>query len=391
LLEEKIKIKTTKTFDELEASKKRISIFQGGARSGKTYNIVLWLIIQALKINEISIFTIARKTLPALKASALRDFINILTRLELFNDKYYNKSDYEYRLNGHLFEFISLDQPDKVKSRKRDLLFLPEATEDDYDSWVQLSIRTTKKIILDYNPAAEYHWIYDMVIPRDDADFYHSTYLDNPFLEQGIISEIKKLEKADENLWKIYGLGERGTLEGLVFTQFQFVKELPQGKRFYGLDFGYTNDPTAFVEVIYNRHGIYVKELIYERGLNNLEIRDRFRDLKISPQLKITADSSEPKSINELKIPMNDKGYNVRGAAKGPDSIKKGIDLIKQHSLFITEDSVNLIKELRNYKWEKNKDGKGYVNKPVDAFNHAIDAMRYACMDNINKYELQIL
>ena len=387
-----MKLKTTKTFDELCMSDKRISVFQGGARSGKTYNIVFWLIYTALIIEEPDYFTIARKTLPALKASALRDFIDILNRLNRYSDSDFNKSDLEYKLNGSIFEFISLDQPDKIKSRKRGYLFLPEATEDDYDSWVQLSIRTTKKIILDYNPAAEYHWIYDEVLTREDHDFYHSTYLDNPFLEPGIIAEIERLEKVDENFWKIYGLGERGTLEGLVFQKWTIINELPKGERFYGLDFGFTNDPTAFVEIIYNKHAISVRELIYKRGLTNRDIKQEFVDLNISTDASIIADSAEPKSIEELSQDVAGYyGYYVNPVSKGPDSIKKGIDLIKQYPLQITSDSVNLIKELRNYKWEKKKQERGFKNVPVDAFNHAIDAMRYGCMENINTDEIIVL
>ena len=339
------------------------------------------------------VITVCRATMPSLKATALRDFIEILNKMGIYKASNHNKTEQTYTLRSNLFEFISIDQPDKIRGRKRNILFLNEANEIDYESWIQLLIRTTEKIIIDYNPSMEYHWIYDEVLVREDHDFYHSTYLDNPFLEPTLVAEIQRLQKVDENFWKIYGLGERGTLEGVIFQNWELTDTLPDnGYLFYGLDFGFTNDPTACVKIIYNKHAIHVQELFYKRGLTNRDIKAEFKRCNINPKDEIVADSAEPKSIEELSINVEREiGYNVCGVSKGADSVKKGIDLIKQYPLKITKDSVNLIKELKNYKWEKKKHEKGFKNVPIDAFNHAIDAMRYGCMENIKSDNIKVL
>jgi len=382
---DKIKVKSNIVARQLRRSTSRISVFQGGARSGKTFNILIWIIFTAVKSTKPIYVTICRATMPALKASSFRDFIEIMTRMGYYDPKNLNKTDLIYTFQFAVFEFISIDQPDRVRGRKRDILFINEANEIDYDSWMQLIMRTTGKVIIDYNPSMEHHWIYDDVISREDTDFYQSTYKDNPFLEKSIIAEIKRLEFVDENYWKIYGLGERGHIEGLVFKNWTQTREMPEGDRFYGLDFGYTNHPTALIEVMNINDNIYVKELIYERGMTNRDIAERMQEMGVTDL--VVADSAEPKSIDELTA----EGLYVIGAEKGPDSIRKGIDLLKQYSIHIEEGSVNLIKEFRNYKWEKDKEmKKGYKNKPVDAFNHGIDALRYACMDKLRSYELMM-
>lgn len=387
-----MEILTTKTFRELRGSGKKIKVFQGGARSGKTYNIIFFYVFMCIKFWRGKIITVCRETMPSLRGTAMRDFINIMYKLNRFNERMFNKSTNEYYLNGNIFEFISIDQPQKIKGRKRDELFMNEANEIDYEGWMQLLLRTEGGIVLDYNPSMIDHWIYDEVLVRDDVDFFHSTYKDNPFLSKELVAEIERLQKVDDNYWKIYGLGERGELEGVIFKNWRTVDVLPEGRAFYGLDFGFTNDPTACVKVVYNTEGIYVRELIYERGLTNRDIKRRFRDKGIGVSEVIIADSAEPKSIMELRLGVGGElGYNVRGVDKGPDSVKKGIDLLLQFPIYVTKDSINLIKELRNYKWERKRDERGYLNKPVDAFNHAIDALRYGCMMNIKRYHLSIL
>lgn len=373
-----IEIKTNKTFDELDESPKRISIFQGGARSGKTYNIILWLITKAAEEPNPQIYTVCRATMPALKGSSYRDFIEILQRAEGYNVEYsernHNKSDLTYQLNNTTFEFISIDQPQKIRGRKRKVLFINEANEIDLESWRQLSMRTTDKIILDYNPSMEYHWIYDEVLERSDSDFYQSTYKDNPFLEPSIILEIERLKDIDSNYWKIYGLGERGSLSGLIFKNWQQIETMPDvGIKIYGLDFGYSNDPTAMVEVRVHRHEMYVRELIYATGLQNRETAALMLREDVDRYAPIYADSAEPKSIDEIYS----LGFNCKPCVKGADSIINGINVLLQYNIHVTSDSINLIKELRNYKYIEDKNGRT-LNKPIDLFNHAIDAMRYA-------------
>lgn len=312
--------------------------------------------------------------MPALKGSALRDFIEILEGANLFNPDNLNKTELTYKLINTTFEFISIDQPQKIRGRKRDILFINEANELDFESWVQLVMRTKGKIIIDYNPSMPPdHWIFTQVIDRDDSDFFQSTYKDNPFLEQSIIDEIERLRSIDDNYWKVYGLGERGDIKGQVFTNWQQTELIPDAGQWYGLDFGYTNDPAALIEVRLSDGELFVKELIYQTGLNNRELSDKIKALGIDYRSAIYADSAEPKSIDELC----GFGLNVIPAEKGRDSIMNGINVLKQYKINVDKGSLNLIKELNNYKFEENKNGQ-VLNKPVDAFNHLLDALRYA-------------
>jgi phage terminase large subunit len=217
-----IKIQSNVVFKHLVNSDKKIIINQGGTRSGKTYNILLFIIFYYCLRNNKKIITICRKTFPALRATVLRDFISILRKHNLYKEEYHNKSSSEYSLFGNLIEFISLDQPVKVRGRKRELLFINEANELYYEDWQQLLFRTSEKIILDYNPSEEYHWIYDKIIPRDDADFLKTNYQDNPFLEKTLVDEIERLQFTDEQYWQIYGLGEKGISKAVIFNYYEY-------------------------------------------------------------------------------------------------------------------------------------------------------------------------
>ncbi len=366
------KIKTNKVFKHLLKSDKKIIIEQGGARSGKTYNILLWIICVYCNQNSNKIITICRKTFPAIRSSVMRDFIEILRQNQIYNPEHHNRSNSEYWLYDNLVEFISLDQAQKVRGRKRDLLFINEANELSYEDWQQLIFRTSGRIILDYNPADEYHWIYDKVIPREDAEFHRTTFYDNPFLEQSIKDEIKRLKDLDENYWRVYGLGLQGSSQDNVFNNFQMVDEIPDNAKLvsYGLDFGYSIDPTAVVGVYKHDRDIYINEVMYERGLTNQDVAERLSP--IVARNEVICDSAEPKSIEELYR----MGINSKPATKGRDSIQNGIDILKRHRIFITTSSLNLIKEFKNYKWQVDKNGKK-LNVPVDKFNHLIDGLRY--------------
>ena len=255
-------LKTNKVFGHLLRSDKRITIEQGGTRSGKTYNILLWIIFYYTRKNKGQTITICRKTFPSLRASVMRDFFEILRSYDLYREQYHNKSSSEYYLNGNLVEFISIDQPDKIRGRKRNLLYINEANELFFEDWQQLIFRTDGKIILDYNPSDSFHWIYDKVIPRDDAEFFQTTYKDNPFLDQTIKQEIERLRDTDDDYWRIYGLGERGRSRATIF-QFDIADE-PRGKVIaMGMDFGFTNDPTALVRVTEEGGNLYLEEMLY--------------------------------------------------------------------------------------------------------------------------------
>ena len=356
----------------------KIVVNQGGTRSGKTYSLLQLLIVKSYKTKG-KVFTIVRKSLPSLKMTAYRDFFEILNNLGIYDEKNHNKSDYTYTLNGNLFEFISLDQPQKKRGARRDYLFCNEANELTWEDFFQLLVRTTEKIWLDYNPSDSYHWIYDRLLTRDDVTYIQTTYKDNPFLDKSIVEEIERLRGTDDDYWRIYGLGERGASRATVF-QYQVAEE-PKGQLIsLGLDFGFTNDPTSLVKVYKDGDNLYIQELLYHTNLTNQDISDKFNELGLTRFDEIWADSAEPKSIEEL----HRMGWNVKPTAKGADSIMAGIDILKRHKIFVTKESKNALREFQNYKWQEDKNG-NLLNRPIDAFNHAIDATRYATFNRLSR------
>lgn len=356
----------------------KIVINQGGTRSGKTYSLLQLLIVKAFE-HKGKVFTIVRKSLPSLKMTAYRDFFEILNNLDLYSETDHNKSDYTYNLNGNLFEFVSLDQPQKKRGARRDFLFCNEANELTWEDFFQLLVRTTDKIWLDYNPSDSFHWIYDKLLVRDDVTYIQSTYKDNPFLEQTIVDEIERLQGTDDDYWRIYGLGERGLSRATVF-QFNVVDD-PKGQLVsFGLDFGFTNDPTSLVQVYKDGDDLYIHEMMYHTQLTNSDISEKFAELGLTRYDEIWADSAEPKSIEEL----HRFGWNIKPTAKGADSIMAGIDILKRHKIYVTKGSDNTIREFQNYKWQEDKNG-NLLNKPIDKFNHAIDAVRYATFNRLSK------
>jgi phage terminase large subunit len=367
-------------FEHLLDSESKIVIEQGGTRSGKTYNILLYIIFHYCQVNKGKTITICRKTFPALRASVMRDFLDILKQHDKYDEELHNKSNSEYELSGNLVEFISLDQPQKVRGRKRNLLFINEANELDFEDWQQLVFRTEDKIILDYNPSDEYHWIYDKVKEREDADFYITTYLDNPFLEPSIKAEIERLRDTDEQYWQIYGLGQKGISKATIFN-FTETNVIPEDAEFvsYGADAGYTNDPTTLVSVYKKDYNLYIKEHLYQTQMTTVDIHNKWKQIGITRE-PIYFDSAEPRLIEELRR----MGWNVRPSIKGADSVNAGIDLLKRFKIHIYKDSHNAIQEFRNYKWQEDKSGK-LMNKPVDKNNHLIDATRYATYSVLSK------
>ena len=376
--------KQAKSYHDIKQSNKRLCVLQGGTRSGKTYSVLLALIEFSYKNKGKGYYiTIARKTFPSLRATSMRDFFEILKSENLYDERNHNKSSALYWLYGNIFEFISVDQPQRVRGRKREVLFLNECNEFSFDEYTQLVLRTSYKIIIDFNPSDEHHWLYSQIIDadRDDVDFYISTYRDNPFLEQATIKEIERLKEVDENLWRVFGEGERGKATETIFPNFNVIDEVPENAKeiAVGLDFGFSADPTAIIPVYKHDLDLYVDELLYSRELTNQDIAYKIKELEIGRNVEIFADSSEPKSIHEIFL-MG--GINIKPAKKGADSIRIGIDVMKRHKINITKRSVNTIKEFRNYKWIKNKNNE-ITNKPIDAFNHTIDAVRYVCLNKL--------
>jgi len=373
-------IKVSTVFRKNYEAGTKIVVNQGGSRSGKTFSILqLLILVKAFKGTDM-VFSIVRRSMPALKASAMRDFFEILRMAELYDERSHNKTENTYLLNGNLFEFMSLDQPQKKRGAKRAYLFINEANELSLEDWVQLSLRTEKQIFLDFNPSMDEHWIYDIVIPRKDCSFIHSTYLDNiQFLPPEQVKEIENLKQVDENYWRIYGLGEIGQITGLIFTNWRTIDQWPESCKWitYGIDFGFSNDPTSLVKVGLSGGELFIDELIYSRGLTNTDICKWMNQIGITKADEIIADN-QPKCIYEIR----QEGFNIKPTFKGPDSILAGIDILKRYPMRITKRSVNLIRELKNYKWKEDASGKP-LNVPVDRFNHAIDGIRYACMGRL--------
>ena len=378
-------MKQAKPYFDVKNSKKRICILQGGTRSGKTYSIILALIEFAYKNKGKNLYiTIARKTFPALRGTAMRDFFEILKQENIYDERHHNKSSGLYELYGNNFEFISVDQPQRVRGRKRDVLFMNEANEFTMDDFIQLSLRTTFKLIIDFNPSEEYHWLYTQVIDadRDDVDFYISTYKDNPFLEQSTIAEIERLKDVDANLWRVFGTGQRGIATETIFPNFNVIDQIPENAKpiALGLDFGFSADPTSLIKLHKHDLDIYIEELIYDRGLTNQDIANKIKGLGIDRSIEIFADSAEPKSIEEIYRMGN---INIKPTKKGADSIRAGIDILRRHKINIKRNSENTIKEFRNYKWIKDKNN-DITNKPIDSYNHSIDAIRYVALNKLN-------
>ena len=358
----------------------RIVVNQGGTRSSKTYSLAQLIILKALQ-EQGKVYTICRKTLPALKGTAYRDFFNILEEHNLYNPNNHNKSELTYKLNKNEIEFISVDMPQKIRGRKRHILWLNEANEFSFEDWVQLSLRTTENIYLDFNPSDPYSWIYDNVMNREDCTFIKSTYLDNPFLPDETIKEIERLRDLDSNYWKIYGLGDMAQPTETIFRQFEIANNVPTEAQLIaiGMDFGYSNDPTAIVEVFKLNDNLYINELLYSKGLTNQDIAEKLRELNITRQTEIIADSAEPKSIEEL----HRLGFNIKGAKKGADSINMGIDILRRFKLHITKSSTNALNEFKYYKWLTDKNGH-IVNKPAtNQQDHLIDAVRYTALNKL--------
>ena len=371
------KIRVTEIFEKNLNASTRFVFNQGGTRSSKTYSLMqLAHHLAACKVDN-KIISVVSETMPHLKRGAMRDFFTFLNTYELYDPKAHNKSDNIYRIGSNQIEFFSADSQDKVHGPGRDYLFFNEIQNISYETFFHLAQRTNIQIFADYNPTYNF-WVYPNFLNepqyKDDITYIHSTIFDNPFVSHAIKKDVLIRAGKDSNYRKVYLEGEPGTLEGLVFESFNIVSELPEGLNFvYGLDFGYSNDPTALIKIAIQGENIYIDELIYRTGLTNSDILALFRDLKLKSSYdEIIADSAEPKSIEDILR----GGYNVKPSVKGQDSVRQGIDVIKQFNICVTQRSTNIIKELRNYAWILDKNDNP-TNKPSDIFNHAMDALRY--------------
>ncbi len=307
----------------------------------------------------------------------MRDFFTILKEWEWYSEKKHNKSDHIYKLNNTEIEFISLDEPQKIRGRKRKVLWINEANEIEYEDYRQLLLRTTGQIYMDYNPSDEFHWIYDHVLTREDCELIHSTYKDNVFLDETTVQEIERLQTTDENYWKIYGLGLRGTSENKIYTHWQYCDDVPREEgveKIFGLDFGF-NRETCLAEVRIKDDDIYARERLYKKFMTNSDLIKWLTKKKMFNVI-IYADSAEPQRIKELQ----NAGFMVEAADK---DVLMGIDALKRRKFYITKDSANGAKEARSYSWKVGKDGKR-IDEPIKHNDHFLDAVRYAVYTYFN-------
>tara|TARA_R100001015_G_C4633406_1_gene198311 strand:+ start:3283 stop:4443 length:1161 start_codon:yes stop_codon:yes gene_type:complete len=365
---------------KINALKKRIKIIQGGTSASKTFSTLFILINKAMFYDNLEISVVA-ESIPHLRRGAVRDFEKIMKWGRRYTQTSFNKSLLKYQFqNGSFIEFFSADDASKLRGARRDILYINECNNVSFDAYNELSIRTKKEIYLDFNPSNEF-WVHNELKGEDDTDFIILTYKDNEALDDGIVQQIEKNRlKAKtstywRNWWLVYGEGKIGQLQGAVFSNYKIIDTIPTEARLIGIgmDFGYTNDPTSIIEVYKLNETRILNEVTYQTGLLNSDIA------KLLPKnVPVYADSAEPKSIRTIQL----AGITIKGVTKGKDSINYGIDVMQREDYLVTSQSTNLIKELRSYCWDTDKTGKR-LNKPVDNFNHAIDAVRYHEMETL--------
>ena len=367
-----------KNYNYINDPSVRFIINVGGTRSSKTYSLCQNVIIYALQRPK-SVISIVRKTFPALRATVMRDLITIMRDLGIYNDKDHNKTENIYKFpNGSIIELFSVDDEQKIRGRKRDLLWANEANELSFDEFNQLNFRTTTKLIFDFNPSDTYHWLYELEL-KDEAVKIHSTYKDNPFLEDSIVKQIEELINVDRQYYEIYCLGLKATSKANIYTHQQEYKDEPSNIEdyCYSVDFGY-NHPTALLKIGRVENDFYVDEIIYEPGLTATDLVNKMNNLRINKDKYIIADYARPEIIEELRR----NGYNVMNAKK---DVKEGIDAVKSSRLYIKNTSINTWKEIRNYKWKMK--GDIILDEPVKFMDDAMDAMRYGIiyMKKVNR------
>ena len=369
-----LEINTTITFENLLDSQSRVTQHIGGTRSGKTYAILQFLIVQAIENKET--ITIVRKTIPSLKRTVIKDFKDILQGLNIWKDENFNITDRIYNLYDSTIQFLSTDDADKLRGIKSSILFIDEASEIDEESYFQLSIRTSGKIILAYNPTiSPYHWLRTM----PEVERFVTTYKDNIYLPKEMIDAIENLQHTNEKYWKIYGKGEFAPNDKAIF-QFELCDSIDADFVGFGIDFGFSNDPTALCAVYKNSDTIFLEELIYEKGLVTNDIVAKLNSLDIQKSEEIWGDSAEPRLIEELYR----SGFNIKPVVKGKDSIKFGIGVMQNYKIQILKTSQNLINEMYAYQYSTDKHGYT-TDTPEGGLDHLIDAARYCCMMKLSQ------
>jgi len=376
----------TTAIDKILSIKERKKVIPGGSSAGKTFAILAILIDRAASERG-KVISVVSESFPHLKRGAMRDFLNIMRATNRFHDARWNKTESTYTFgNETIIEFFSADQPSKLRGSRRDILYINECNNVDYEAYLELSIRTKGDIYLDYNPVASF-WADQTVGKEPDAKMITINYEDNEALDDTIVAdfEYKKTLAKTNDYWKnwcdVYIWGKIGQLEGTIYNNWSLIDKIPEEARLIGagIDFGFTQDPTSLITIYQYNNDLILDEVIYEKGLLNSQIANRIKQMDLD-NIEIIADSAEPKSIAEIKSYGIRK---IRGAEKGKDSIVFGINIVQGFNLLITKSSLNLIHELRNYQWLK-KNGET-LNVPMDDFNHACDAFRYFIMTKFAK------
>lgn len=373
----------TTALQKLLKLNKRIKGVQGGTSASKTISIEQILIDKAqVKYSRPKLISITSESVPHLKRGAMRDFKNIMMEHGYWVDTRWNATDFIYTYeSGNQIEFFSLDMPHKVRGPRRDVLFINEANNIPKETFDQLEVRTKEEIWLDWNPTTSFWW-HEEIMPNMDVDFIILTYKDNEGLDEQIVQSIES-RKGNKNWWAVYGEGQLGEVEGKIYTDWQIIDEVPHEARLErrGLDFGYSVDPTAVVDIYYLNGGYVLDEVLYRKGLSNKQIADHLNNLK---DTLVIADSAEPKSIDELAT----YGIRIMAANKGPGSLNQGIQNVQSKRISVTKRSVNLLKEYRNYLWKTDKEGRN-LQVPMDMWNHALDATRYG-FESLNPTPIEV-
>ena len=376
------RLRTTTVYEanaEAWRSGKRRALNEGGTSSSKTYSIIQLLSLIARHAKSPFLISVVSESLPHLRRGAIRDFMTIMG--EEYDAKRYNMSSHVYTFGNGAIEFFPADEPSKMRGGRRDILFLNEANNVPYMAYRELDIRTRRFTFLDWNPVSEFWAHENRLMDQPENVYVHSTYLDAmAVLPREVVDNIESNRDTDPNWWNIYGLGRLGRVEGLVYPYFSQVDTMPDSKDdFYGLDFGYSNDPTALVRCILKGQELYCDELIYQTGLTNDDIAHKMEDIGLSKgNDEIFADSAEPKSIEEI----HRRGYNVKPCPKGADSVEYGHQKVRQYKQVWTKRSLNCIKEQRNFRYIEDKDGK-LTDKTTHTFSHGMDARRYGLMAKV--------
>lgn len=353
--------------------RKRIRAVTGGTSASKTISILVWIIDYCQDPrNKAKLASVVSESFPHLSRGAMRDFENIMKDRGYWDDRRWNKQDHCYTFEtGNKCEFISVDTYGKAHGPRRHILFINECNNLPYNIADQLITRTKEVIWLDWNPVSEF-WFYEDMLPyRDDLDFITLTYKDNEALDENSIREIES-HRNNPAWWTVYGLGQLGQIEGRIYKDWIIIDDVPQEAKLrrYGLDFGYTNDPTASVAAYNWNNSFILDEVMYQKGMSNKDIADIFLNI---PRALIVGDSAEPKSIAEI----GSYGLNIIPSQKGPGSLLQGIQYVQDQKIFVTKRSTNILKEYRNYLWMTDKTGK-IVNEPQPIWDHQMDAIRYA-------------